>query len=97
MHFPRNCQLTELNYELETNFENTQSKQLDEEQTLHDVAKYLRSSLQSLEMSNEYYPLPSEVSITESCKFSDTVIELLNIVLDLPCPRCFSTIMAFPK
>jgi hypothetical protein len=24
--------------ELETNFENTQSKQLDEEQTLHDVA-----------------------------------------------------------
>jgi hypothetical protein len=40
--------------ELETNFENTQSKQLDEEQTLHDVAKILRSSLQSLEMSNEY-------------------------------------------
>ena len=45
--------------ELETSFENTQSKQLDEEQTLHDAAKILRSSLQSLEMSNEYYPLPS--------------------------------------
>jgi biotin synthase-like enzyme len=28
---------------------------------------------------------------------SDTVIELLNIVLDLPCPHCYSTIMAFPK
>jgi uracil phosphoribosyltransferase len=55
--------------ELETSFENTQSKQLDEEQTLHDAANILRSSLQSLEMSNEYYPLPSEVSITESCKF----------------------------
>jgi hypothetical protein len=27
--------------ELETSFENTQSKQLDEEQTLHDAAKYL--------------------------------------------------------
>jgi hypothetical protein len=49
---------------LETNFENTQSKQLDEEQTLHDVANNLRSSLQSLEMSNEYYPLPSEVYAT---------------------------------
>jgi hypothetical protein len=58
---------------LETNFENTQLKQLDEEQTLHDVAKHLRSSLQSLEMSNEYYPLPSEVSITESCKFKQNL------------------------
>jgi hypothetical protein len=47
----------------------TQSQQLVEEQTLHDAAKILRSSLQWLEMSNEYYPLPSEVSITESCKF----------------------------
>jgi GTPase SAR1 family protein len=54
---------------LETSFENIQSKQLDEEQTLHDAATILRCSLQSLEMSNEYYPLPSEVSITESCKF----------------------------
>ena len=41
--------------ELETSFENTQSKQLDEEQTLHDAATILCSSLQ---MSNEYYPLP---------------------------------------
>ena len=30
--------------ELETSFENTQSKQLDEEQILHDAAKILRSS-----------------------------------------------------
>ena len=73
--------------ELETNFENTQSKQLDEEQTLHDVAKNLRSSLQSLEMSNEYYPLPSEVSITESCKFIPHC--LLNFIVWLVNDSCF--------
>jgi hypothetical protein len=60
----------EQNLSSKKDIENAQSKQLDEEQTLHDVAKNLRSSLQSLEMSNEYYPLPSEVSITESCKFN---------------------------
>ena len=46
--------------ELETSFENIQSKQLDEEQTLHDAARMLCSSLQSLEMSNEYYPCPQK-------------------------------------
>ena len=63
--------------ELETSFENTQSKQLDEEQTLHGAANILRSSLQSLEMSNEYYPLPSEVSINSyQCMTYITHLEL---------------------
>jgi fructose-specific phosphotransferase system component IIB len=73
--------------ELETSFENTQSKQLDEEQTLHDAANILRSSLQSLEMSNEYYPLPSEVSITESCKFIPHC--RLNFIVWLVNDSCF--------
>ena len=72
---------------LETNFENNQSKQLDEEQTLHDVAKHLRSSLQSLEMYNEYYPLPSEVSVTESWKFIPHC--LLNFIVWLVNDSCF--------
>ena len=67
--------------ELETSFENTQSKHLDEEQTLHDAATILCSSLQSLEMSNEYYPLPSEISITESCKFIPHCLHYLIVWL----------------
>jgi fructose-specific phosphotransferase system component IIB len=73
--------------ELETNFENTRSKQLDEEQTLHDAATIVRSSLQSLEMSNEYYPLPSEVSITESCNLIPHC--LLNFIAWLVIDSCF--------
>jgi hypothetical protein len=76
---------------LETSFENTQSKQLDEEQTLHDAAKILRSSLQSFKMSNEYYPLPSEVSITESCKFIPHC--LLNFIVWLVNDSCFRKII----
>jgi hypothetical protein len=51
------------------------------------VAKNLRSSLQSLEMSNEYYPLASEVSITESCKFIPRC--LLNFIVWLVNDSCF--------
>ena len=72
---------------METSFENTQSKQLDEEQKLHDATNILRSSLQSLEMSNEYYPLPSEVSITESCKCIPHC--LFNVTVWLVNDSCF--------
>jgi hypothetical protein len=50
-------------------------------------SRMLRSSLQSLEMSNEYYPLPSEVSITESCKFIPHC--LLNFIVWLVNDSCF--------
>jgi hypothetical protein len=38
-------------------------------------------------MSNEYYPLPSEVSITESCKFIPRC--LLNFIVWLINDSCF--------
>ena len=52
-----------------------------EDQILHDVAKILRSSLQSFKISAEFYPSSSEVSIPTALQFIPT--SLINFLARL--------------